>query len=328
MARRARIIGQAVDVHGREWDVREERPTEHGWPVRLGWPADAPRGQGCGGPRAIATPELAAYLESLRLDPDAIRLPICRTAIKRLRRGLGHDWRADNAAWWRERCLDATSTIEDFRAAHGKSTGAVSKHRPRRGHARLYDQDGCLLLTRAEACRVLHMSSQTVDYGIRLGELKTIAAPSGSPKRLVRLDDLFAWRATIKRRFRPDATRIPDDIEDWVRIREASKRTGRPEGVIFYRIYSGKLLSIMLDRHRLVHPDDVMAIPYQPRPHASGEASISRQRGGWTPEQEALLGTDTDKAVAALLGRTPQSVTSHRRQLGIPGVRRGAPRKG
>lgn len=130
MARQACIIGHATDVWGRAWDVREERPTLHGWTVKLGWPADVQRGKGCGSPRIVITPELAAYLGTLRLTPTSALLPIGRTAIKRVRKALGHNWYADNAAWWAERCLDTTGTIDDFRARHGKSVGAVSQHRP------------------------------------------------------------------------------------------------------------------------------------------------------------------------------------------------------
>ena len=37
----------------------------------------------------------------------------------------------------------------------------------------------------------------------------------------------------------------------------------------------------------------------------------------WTEREEALLGTDTDAAIAAKLGRTPKAIEAHRRKLGI-----------
>lgn len=43
MAREAHIIGEAVDIHGTRWDVRERRPTNHGFWVELGWPQGVPR---------------------------------------------------------------------------------------------------------------------------------------------------------------------------------------------------------------------------------------------------------------------------------------------
>ena len=39
---------------------------------------------------------------------------------------------------------------------------------------------------------------------------------------------------------------------------------------------------------------------------------------GWTPEQLALLGTDTDEAIAAKIGRTRSAVRSQRSGRGIP----------
>lgn len=37
----------------------------------------------------------------------------------------------------------------------------------------------------------------------------------------------------------------------------------------------------------------------------------------WTEEEEALVGTDTDGAIAEQLGRTPMAVRNKRRALGI-----------
>lgn len=39
----------------------------------------------------------------------------------------------------------------------------------------------------------------------------------------------------------------------------------------------------------------------------------------WTPEEDALLGTDSDKAMAAKIGRTIDAVYARRLKLGIPG---------
>jgi len=37
----------------------------------------------------------------------------------------------------------------------------------------------------------------------------------------------------------------------------------------------------------------------------------------WTKEDDALLGTDTDRAIARRLGRTSVSVSNRRKKLGI-----------
>jgi len=130
MGRKARIIGQVIDAFGDAWDIREERPTSHGFSVYLGWPQAVPRGQGGGGPRTIITRELAAYLESHRHNFKDIDLPLGKTAIKRLRRVLGHHYRQDRALWWEERFKDLISmTVEDFSLKHGVSQGAVSQWR-------------------------------------------------------------------------------------------------------------------------------------------------------------------------------------------------------
>lgn len=36
MATQSSSIGTAIDLWGYKWDVKEDRPTLYGWPVRLG----------------------------------------------------------------------------------------------------------------------------------------------------------------------------------------------------------------------------------------------------------------------------------------------------
>lgn len=127
LARQARIVDQIADAFGDAWDVREYRPTAHGFDVAFGWPADQLRGAGqAGGPRVILTEDLVIYLAAHRSRPKDIRLPIGRTTLKRLRRTLGHHWQIDRAAWWEARTDDlADLTIEQFCSRHGVSAGAV-----------------------------------------------------------------------------------------------------------------------------------------------------------------------------------------------------------
>jgi hypothetical protein len=126
MARSAEIVGTATDWIGRGWDVRERRPTAHGFDVLVGWPQDAPRGRGGRGVAVILTPEIAHYLASTRQrDLD---LPIGLTAAKRMRRELDVSWSWD--AWWSDRRNDLLSmTLEAFCAKHGCSIGAASQRR-------------------------------------------------------------------------------------------------------------------------------------------------------------------------------------------------------
>ncbi|MBU0602723.1 MAG: hypothetical protein KKD25_10035 [Gammaproteobacteria bacterium] len=126
MGRRAEIIGRAADWSGVEWDVRERRPSRHGFDVMIGWPHGEPRGQGGRGVAVILTVELARYLIDTR--PREIDLPIGLTAAKRLRRVLGVSWSWDD--WWQARSGDLLSmTLEAFAARHGCSTGAASQRR-------------------------------------------------------------------------------------------------------------------------------------------------------------------------------------------------------
>lgn len=127
MARQATIIDTITDVFGDRWDVREYRPTAHGFDIAMGWPANEERGTGkAGGPRAILTRSLVIYLAAHRDRPKNIRLPIGRTTLQRLRRILGHHWQIDRAAWWEARTEDLSDlTIEQFCARHNVSAGAV-----------------------------------------------------------------------------------------------------------------------------------------------------------------------------------------------------------
>lgn len=126
MARHADIIGNATDHAGLVWDVRERRPSKHGFDVLIGWPQGEPRGQGGRGVAVILSAELARYLvETRQRDID---LPIGLTAAKRLRRELRITWSWD--AWWAARADDLrTLTLEAFCNLHGCSRCLpASKH--------------------------------------------------------------------------------------------------------------------------------------------------------------------------------------------------------
>src|SRR5690554_7992181 len=102
MAREAQIIGGATDYAGVEWDVRERRPTAHGFDLLIGWPKGELRGKGGRGVATIITVELAQYLQATRLrDVD---LPLARTTVKRLRAEIGVSWSWDD--WWAARAED------------------------------------------------------------------------------------------------------------------------------------------------------------------------------------------------------------------------------
>jgi len=119
-----------VDLYGDGWDVREYRPTPGGWPLAIGWPSGFARGRGgIGGPRAILTRELVDHMEAVRhhLRPiEAAAIPIGRSAVKRLRRLLGHDRKADRRDWWVGHAEElATTPFAEFGRKYGVSSSAA-----------------------------------------------------------------------------------------------------------------------------------------------------------------------------------------------------------
>lgn len=127
MARKATIVGEAKDVFGVVWDVRERRETNHGFMLEIGWPRSAQRGRGGRGVAAIITPKLANYIHATPRLRD-IDLPVGRNTIKRIRRELNIYWSWDE--FWQERDDDLQSmTLEEFCKKHDCSIGAASQRR-------------------------------------------------------------------------------------------------------------------------------------------------------------------------------------------------------
>ncbi len=124
MARHAKILYQFPDAGGWLWDVREERPTSHGFSLLFGWPFGVPRGRGgSGGPALIPTVELVAHMEIYRANPGAIDLPCAKGPITRLRALLGHHRYGDRAKWWEDRIGDLMRLSgRKFIAIHGNCT--------------------------------------------------------------------------------------------------------------------------------------------------------------------------------------------------------------
>ncbi len=53
------------------------------------------------------------------------------------------------------------------------------------------------------------------------------------------------------------------------------------------------------------------------RDYVARMKTISRDGKPWTPQEDALLGTDTDRVIAEKLGRSTVSVGNRRTKLGI-----------
>ena len=132
MARKATIIGTSRDFEGFVWDVRESRPTNHGFDLLLGWPflgAEPQRGKGFGGPRIIPTRELQAYWDGNQLARDGAiyDLPAGRTALKRVRALFGFNLYLANESWWLDRLSDlADMSGADFSRKHNVCESEVS----------------------------------------------------------------------------------------------------------------------------------------------------------------------------------------------------------
>jgi len=99
-------MSPVVDAWGDEWTVSESRDTVHGWVLHLGRPASERRRQGT---TTILTRDLVDYLESVRYRRGAIDLPLGGTAIRRIRKLLGHNIYDDRASWWEEHADELAS---------------------------------------------------------------------------------------------------------------------------------------------------------------------------------------------------------------------------
>jgi hypothetical protein len=99
------------DALGLEWDIKEARPTRHGFDLYYGKRKDA-SSYNIGGPnRLIYTNELKAFWDkhSLRHDGTIFDLPAGRTTLKRARTALGFHWDKDSERFWRKHKSDLKS---------------------------------------------------------------------------------------------------------------------------------------------------------------------------------------------------------------------------
>lgn len=125
-----KIIAHIEDAFGVLWDVRRIAPAPDGTPCHHGWPHGWRRGRGgVGGPAWVLTPGLIAWLERNRFAALAALdgMPFGRTALKRMRRQLGHHGKTDRRAWWVER-LDDLASLEsqEFTERHTRTNGRLS----------------------------------------------------------------------------------------------------------------------------------------------------------------------------------------------------------
>ncbi len=116
------IVGQARDVHGHLWDIRDVRETRHGFDLYFGTPADDHGVYRGGLPRLIATKALYDFWDANRTRSHGFLfdLPAGRTTLKRVRRRLGINFNDDVTEFWTDRLEDLEKLpAREFAARHG-----------------------------------------------------------------------------------------------------------------------------------------------------------------------------------------------------------------
>jgi len=116
------IVGQAKDVEGQLWDIRDVRETRHGFNLHFGTPADDHGAFRGGSPRLIATKGLVDFWNANRTRGHGFLfdLPAGRTTLKRARRRLGFNYNDDVTEFWTDRLEDLeTLPAREFAIRHG-----------------------------------------------------------------------------------------------------------------------------------------------------------------------------------------------------------------
>lgn len=126
-------LATVADWEGNDWAAYLVAPSPHGVVCYRGWPAfwlESRRGLGClGGMSWVLTAELLAWLESIRFAAleHLPGMPFGASALKRMRRQLGHHGKTDRRDWWLERLDDLeTLTSMAFVAKHPRLTESLS----------------------------------------------------------------------------------------------------------------------------------------------------------------------------------------------------------
>lgn len=112
------------DYKGREWIVREERQTEHGFSIYLGGLFGTAKGY----KTVIPTKDLAEYLLLMRKhDLKDLILPVRKTPLSFVVKELNKKWFAERETWWQEKEQDLSiQPAKEFAAQNGISLFIVS----------------------------------------------------------------------------------------------------------------------------------------------------------------------------------------------------------
>lgn len=128
------VLGEVSDVRGRKWNIREIRPTHHGFELLYGSPHNNNGGYRGGVPRLIVTEELRDFWVVNKHEGHGrlYDLPAGRTTLKRARKALGMNFGNDRLEFWTDRLDDLNSmTAREFADKHEVTRYAVGEWRLR-----------------------------------------------------------------------------------------------------------------------------------------------------------------------------------------------------
>lgn len=289
-----KLLMEVVDIDGDLWSVYESRPTNHGWPVLFGRPAEA---TGRGANAAILTRELADHLTAHRMAKrlEMLDLPeLSVSCIKAFRKRLGFNRYDDARAFFEARVDDLRNlTLEEFARKHKVKAGAAEQWRLELVGKTLRDAGWW----RDEAVvEALKSDASAADVAAFIGQS---VGSAGRLRDTLRKHGLMAPATPeeTSRRMRVNRRR-------WVskKQRETAKKMGSAKKSKEHRRH----IAMALKQHwRGIKQSGLM-------PESIGGNKL------WTKAEDRLLGRYIDRIVALQTGRTIAAVRGRRQGLGIP----------
>jgi hypothetical protein len=125
-------LGEIIDIENTLWDVREIRPTKHGFDMHYG--TRASRAYNGRIPRLIATIDLMEFWSAngTRHDGFLFDLPASHHSLTSMRARLGFNFFEATAAFWEDRIADLASlSSQEFATRHGVTPCSAASRRYR-----------------------------------------------------------------------------------------------------------------------------------------------------------------------------------------------------
>ncbi len=125
-------LGEITDIENTLWDVREIRPTKHGFDMHYG--TRTSRASNAGKPRLIATIDLMEFWSAngTRRDGLLFDLPARRSSLASMRTRIGFNIHDDADAFWEDRLADLASlSSQEFAIRHGVTPCSAASRRYR-----------------------------------------------------------------------------------------------------------------------------------------------------------------------------------------------------